>query len=80
MSPRRTNLAAAGHGRGLDPRLDLRRAGRLRRPGRGGAGLHRRLGTHAPPGRGRGWTGCSRRASIEVDRAPWWRQPPFPLA
>jgi hypothetical protein len=100
-------LAAAGPRRGCGPRLDLRRAGRLRRPGPGGPGLHRRLvrprhlgggpsGPPAParqpgrhlghgfparlvaPGR-RGFWWVKWVAAIDLDPAPWWRQPPFPL-
>src|SRR5829696_8693814 len=41
--PRPGRLAPAGPRRGRDPRLDPRGAGRLRRPGRGGPGLHRRV-------------------------------------
>ena len=117
--PRPGRLAAPGRRRGHDPRVDLRRAGGLRRPDRGGPGLHRRLvrpghlggcppgppaparrrrgpATGHPPGRPspqrrprlpgplvapgrRGFWWVKWVVSVELDPAPWWRQPPFPL-
>jgi Oxidoreductase molybdopterin binding domain len=94
MSPRRTNLAllvvlvaalvsgglafAAGAGRPRPGRAGPRhrRAGRAGgRPLAAGHGFPARL---VAPGR-RGFWWVKWVVSIEVDRAPWWRQPPFPL-
>jgi hypothetical protein len=75
MSPRRTNLAllvvlvAALVSWGLAFAAGT---------GWGRGRLGDRVPAPASPGR-RGFWWVKWVVSIEVDRAPWWRQPPFPL-